>query len=171
MAGPPTAVRRPPPARRLAPPWRKLLLTVHVGTSVGLLGADATLVLLGLAGAGGADPRTVYPAMHLLGTGLLVPLAVASLASGVLLGVLTPWGLTRHWWVLAKLALTTAGTVLALTVLTPALTAAAEVTRAGVLPSDAQREALVRDPGAASVVLLITLVLSVYKPWGRVRGR
>lgn len=171
MAGPPTAVRRPPPTRRLAPRWRKLLLTVHVGTSVGLLGTDATLVLLGLTGAGGADPRTVYPAMHLLGTGLLVPLAVASLASGVLLGALTPWGLTRHWWVLAKLLLTTAGTVLALTVLTPAVTAAADLTTAGVLPTDAQRWALVRDPGAASVVLLVTLVLSVYKPGGRVRGR
>jgi hypothetical protein len=157
--------------RRLPPRWRKLLLTVHVAGSVGLLGVDAAVVALGVAGVRGSDPRTVYPAADLLGGALLVPLALAALASGVALGLLTPWGLLRHWWVAGKLVLTGAGAVLALVVLTPALDDAAEAARAGGALPTAQRLELVRDAGAASVVLVTTVVLSVHKPFGRLRGR
>ena len=152
--------------RRLAPRWRKLLLTTHIGASVGLLGTDATVLLLAVTGARGREPAAVYPAAQLIGSLVLVPAALLSLATGVLLGLLTPWGLFRHWWVTAKLALTTAGAVLSLVVLTPAL--AGWPAAGGPIPS-AQRLELVRDSGAASVVLLVTLVLSVYKPFGRVR--
>jgi hypothetical protein len=153
--------------RRLAPRWRKLLLTTHIGASVGLLGTDATVLLLAVTGAQGRDPQAVYPAAQLIGALLLVPAALLSLTTGVLLGWLTPWGLFRHWWVTAKLALTTAGAVLSLVVLTPALGDLADAA-GGPIPAT-QRWELVRDSGAASVVLLVTLVLSVYKPFGRVR--
>jgi hypothetical protein len=152
--------------RRLPPRWRKLLLTTHIGASVGLLGTDATVLLLAVSGARGSDPAAVYPAAQLIGSLLLVPAALLSLATGVLLGLLTPWGLFRHWWVTVKLALTTAGAVLSLVVLTPALSGLA-----GAHGSPAQRLELVRDSGAASLVLVVTLALSVYKPFGRVRRR
>jgi hypothetical protein len=155
------------PTRRLAPRWRKLLLITHIGASVGLLGTDATVLLLAASGAQGRDPAAVYPAAQLIGSLLLVPAALLSLVTGVLLGLLTPWGLFRHWWVTAKLALTTAGAVLSVVVLTPALAALADAA-GGPVPI-AQRLELVRDSGAASVVLLVTLGLSVYKPFGRVR--
>ena len=153
--------------RRLSPRWRKLLLTSHIGSSVGLLGTDATVLLLAVRGAQGSDPASVYPAAQLIGALLLVPAALLSLTTGVLLGwlTLTPWGLFRHWWVTAKLALTTAGAVLSLVVLTPALTGLAD----GPGGPFGQRLQLVRDSGAASVVLVVTLVLSVYKPFGRLR--
>jgi hypothetical protein len=151
-------------SRRLAPRWRKLLLTTHIGSSVGLLGTDATVLLLAVTGAQGRDPGAVYPAAQLIGSLVLVPAALLSLTTGVLLGLLTSWGLFRHWWVTAKLALTTAGAVLSLVVLTPALEGLADGP-GGTLP---ERLELVRDSGAASVVLLTTLVLSVYKPFGRV---
>jgi hypothetical protein len=157
-----------PAPRRLAPRWRKLLLTTHVGASVGLLGTDATVLLLAVGGARGQDPAAVYPAAELIGSLLLVPAALLSLVTGGLLGVLTPWGLFRHWWVTVKLALTTAGAVLSLVVLTPALTGLAAA--GGPVPL-AQRLELVRDSGAASLVLLVTLGLSVYKPFGRIRPR
>jgi hypothetical protein len=153
--------------RRLTPRWRKLLLTTHIGASVGLLGIDATVLLLAVTGAQGRDPAAVYPAAQLIGSLALVPAALLSLTTGVLLGLLTPWGLFRHWWVTAKLVLTTAGAVLSIVVLTPALTGLAE---AGDAVSTAQRWELVRDSGAASVVLLVTLGLSVYKPFGRIRS-
>ena len=156
------------PIRRLSPRWRKLLLTTHIGSSVGLLGTDATVLLLALTGAQGRDPAAAYPAAQLIGSLLLVPAALLSLLTGVLLGLLTPWGLFRHWWVLAKLVLTTAGAVLSLVVLTPTLTELAEST--GPIPLG-QRLELVRDSGAASLVLVTTLVLSVYKPFGRIGGR
>jgi hypothetical protein len=156
--------------RRLPPRWRKLLLTAHVATSVGLLGTDATVLLLAVEGARGSDPAAVYPAAQLIGALLLVPLALGSLATGITLGLLTPWGLLRHWWVTAKLALTTAGTVLALAVLTPTLSGLAGASRSGAAIALGDRLELVRDSGAASLVLLVTVVLSVYKPFGRIRG-
>lgn len=166
----PAAVRattRPP--RRLAPPWRKLLLTVHVISSVGLLGADAAVLALGIAGWYGTDPLTVYPAAHLLGELLVLPSALLALASGVALGLLTPWGLVRHWWVLIKLALTVGGTALAIFVLLPTLGSAAAAALAHQ-PID-EEFGLVKDSGGASGVLVVTVLLSLYKPFGRLRGR
>ncbi len=76
---------------RLMPVWRKLLLTVHVLTTVGLFGADLVLLTLGITSLLEAEPRTIYPAAATVGRALLGPLAVASLATGLLLGVLTQW--------------------------------------------------------------------------------
>ena len=155
--------------RRLSPRWRRWLLTLHIGSSVALLGADAAVLTLDVGGALGRDPVGIYPAASLIGTALLVPLALTSLASGTVLGLLTPWGLVRHWWVAIKLVLTLAGTVLALTVLTPALAGAADVALAGAEFSTGARLEVLRNSAAASVVLLVTLVLSVHKPFGRIR--
>ncbi|MGZ4509399.1 MAG: hypothetical protein ACXVX8_17640 [Blastococcus sp.] len=157
--------------RRLRPRPRKLLLTAHVTASVGLLGADSAVLLLAVEGARGADPAAVYPAAQLIGALLLVPLALAALLTGTVQGLLTPWGLLRYWWVALKLALTSAGAVLALVVLTPALAGLADAAgRGGAIPA-AQRLLLVRDSGAACVVLLVTVALSVHKPFGRLIRR
>jgi hypothetical protein len=156
-------------ARRLPPSGRKLLLTLHVAGSVALLGADGSVLLLGADAALGGDPRTLYPAAAIVGSALLVPLALVALTTGVLLGLLTPWGLFRHWWVALKLALTLGGTVLALVVLTPTLDSLADAARAGTAVAGPDRWALVRDSGAASAVLLATVALSVVKPFGRIR--
>jgi hypothetical protein len=142
---------------------------LHVAASVGLLGVDSAVLLLAVAGARGADPAGVYPAARLIGSLLLVPLALTALLTGIVLGLLTPWGLLRHWWVALKLGLTTAGAVLALVVLTPALAGLADAAAAGGAIPGAQRLLLVRDSGAASVVLLVTVALSVAKPFGRLR--
>jgi hypothetical protein len=155
--------------RSLAPRWRKPLLTLHVGSSAGLLGTDAAVLLLAVTGARGREPAAVYPAAETIGSLLLVPAALVSLLTGVLLGLLTPWGLFRHWWVALKLVLTTAGAVLSLVVLTPALAGLADAA-GGPIPI-AQRLELVRDSGAASLVLVVTLTLSVYKPFGRLSAR
>lgn len=47
----------------------------------------------------------------------------------------------------------------------------ADAARAGAAVATADRLLLVRDSGAASIVLLTTLVLSIYKPFGRVGER
>jgi hypothetical protein len=164
---------RPRATWQLSPSWRKMLLSVHVIVSVGLLGADAAVLLLCIAGARGADPRTVYPAARLIGSTLLVPLALLALATGLALGLLTPWGIVRHWWITIKLALTAAGSVLALLVLAPTLGAAADAATAvagATLPST-DRLGLVKDAAGASTVLVTTVLLSIFKPFGRLRGR
>lgn len=169
----PVTPRRARTKWQLKPPWRKLLLSVHVIVSVGLLGSDAAVLLLCIAGARGSDPRTIYPAASLIASGLLVPLALLALATGIILGLLTPWGIVRYWWVAISLALTVAGIVLGTLVLVPTLGAAADAAIAvpGAQALSVDRLGLVKDTSAASVVLIVTVLLSIYKPFGRLRDR
>ncbi|MEV7367051.1 DUF2269 domain-containing protein [Streptomyces sp. NPDC002387] len=153
----------------LPPQWRKALRAAHVTVSVGLLGSDAAVLTLASAGRLGSDPVTVYPAAHLIGELLLLPLAVLALATGVALGLLTPWGLLRHWWVVISLAVTAGGTVLATFVLVPGLGTAASAALARHPVADAT--GLVRDSAAACGVLIATVVISYVKPFGTVRCR
>jgi len=116
------------PARRLPPRWRNLLLITHIVVAVGVLGADLVLLTLGVTALAGGDPeliRASYLTMGLLADAVLVPLALAAPLTGILLGLGTGWGLTRHWWVLAKLVLTIAVATAAVLVLRPALNRAA----------------------------------------------
>jgi hypothetical protein len=153
--------------------WRKLLLSVHVVATVSVLGTDLVLLALGLSSLSGADPRTIYPAAHLVGARLVAPLAVLALGSGLLLGALTPWGLLRYWWVTIKLAITAVLTGVVLFVLVPRLGAAAEAVSGpapGVLTS-AERLPLVIAPAIASTLLVLNVVLAIFKPGWRLRFR
>jgi hypothetical protein len=151
---------------KLSPPWRKALLTAHVATSVGWLGADAVLLTLGIAGLSGADPAVVYPAASLVGTLLFVPLGVLVWLVGVLSAVLTPWRLLRHKWVVAKLVLTTVMLGLVLFALLPGLREAGDLGAA--LPAKSRVDMVIA-PAVSSTLLIIATVLSTYKPWGRVK--
>jgi hypothetical protein len=150
---------------KLSPSWRKALLTAHVATAVGWLGADAVLLTLGIAGLRGTNPDVVYPAAGLVGTVLFAPLGVVVWLVGVLEAVLTPWRLIRHWWVVTKLAITTAMVGLVLFVLLPSLRTATDLGAA--LPQQ-NRVQLVIAGSVSSTLLIIATMLSSYKPWGRV---
>lgn len=149
----------------------KALLAAHVATTVGVLGADLALLALGVAGANGSEPATVYPAAHRIGAWVIAPLAVASLGTGVLLGASTRWGLVTYWWVAIKLAVTVALTAMLLLVLVPALgdAAAAVPTPTAHELADTARRRLAIAPIIASVLLALNVALAVYKPGGRVR--
>src|SRR5262245_18568166 len=158
-------------SRTLSALWRKLLLTVHIVATVSVLGTDLVLLLLGLASLGGTDSRAIYPAAYLVAARLVAPLAVLSLGTGLLLGVLTPWGLFRYWWVTIKLAITTVLTAVVLFVLVPRLGAAANTVTgpASQLLTSAERLPLAIAPAAVSTLLLLAIVLAVFKPGRRVR--
>jgi hypothetical protein len=125
----PTTPTRTRPSRRLPPRWRNLLLTTHVVVAVGVLGTDLVLLTLGTTALVSGDPELVrasYLAMGLLADAVLEPLALAAPLTGILVGLGTAWGLTRHTWVLAKLVLTIGVATAAVLVLRPALHRAAE---------------------------------------------
>ncbi|MFI6132082.1 hypothetical protein [Micromonospora sp. NPDC051141] len=152
--------------RRLSPAGRKALLTAHLATSLGWLGTDLTLLALGVAGLRGADPDVVYPAAALVVTWLFAPLSVAVWLIGTASALLTPWGLLRWRWVLVKIALTTVMLGLVLLLLTP------RIRHLGALAGAADahlRVDLVVPPAVSTTLLLIATVLSVWKPWGRIR--
>ena len=142
----------------LGPGLRKLALTAHVACSVGWLGAVASFLALAVAGLASGDPGTVaavYPAMKLITVCVIVPLSLASLLTGLVQSLGTPWGLFRHYWVLIKLLLTSVATIVLLLQLGPI----------GYL-GDAARAI---HGGGGLLVLLMTTILSVYKPRGLTR--
>ena len=149
---------------------RKLLLSLHIISTVSVLGTELVLLTLGIASLSGADPRTIYPAAHLVSLWLAAPLALLSLGSGVLLGLLTPWGLFRFWWVTIKLVITAGLTLVVLFVIVPRLsTVAASVSASGTLPIG-ERLPLVIAPLLASVLLVLNVFLAIFKPGGRLRA-
>jgi hypothetical protein len=79
---------------------RKFVLTVHLIASLGWVGAVVAYVALEISAAHAVDPqlvRSAWTAMELVGWTVLVPLAAASLVTGVLISLATPWGLFRHY--------------------------------------------------------------------------
>jgi hypothetical protein len=158
----------------LATPWRKLLLMLHIITSVSVLGMDLVLLTLGVASLGGAESRTAYPAAHLVSVWLVAPLAVLALGSGLLLALLTPWGVLRYWWVVIKLAITAILTGVVLFVLAPRLGVLA-LAVSGPAPRElafAERIPLVVAPAVASTLLIVNVALAIFKPgWRTGLGR
>ncbi len=166
----------------MKPSIRKLALIVHVAASVGWLGATAGVLVLAIAGLTSDDATTVgaaYLATDLIWRFLIIPMSLAALLSGLVQAIGTPWGLVRYYWVTTKLLLTV-GAIVLLTLhtgsLLPALSAAADSSPT-VHSSHGQhgklspRVHLVVAAGGTLLVLLVTLGLSVYKPWGRTRFR
>jgi len=155
---------------RLSPPLRKAALAMHLAVSVGWIGAAAAYLALDLTAATTADAallRATYLGMGLIADSVLVPLALATLVSGIVVSLGTKWGLMRHWWVVASLALTVFATVV-LIVETRTIGAYAAVA-ADPASTAAQLRALnstLLHSVGGSLVLLLVLVLNVYKPVG-----
>jgi hypothetical protein len=142
---------------------------VHILATVGAFGADLVLVTLGFSAVFGADPSTVYPAGQLVASSVIAPLALVSLASGVLLARLRGWGLFRYWWVTLKLATTLLLTLIVVTVLMPRLGTAAAMAETHASIDVAPRVPLALAPAVATLFLVLNVALAVYKPGWRVR--
>jgi hypothetical protein len=156
----------------LTPGLRKLVLTVHVTSTLGWLGAALVFVALAVLGLTSKDAQTVrgvYLVMEPAAWFVLVPLAFASLLTGLVQSLGTTWGLFRHYWVLFKLVIAAFATVILLFYM--------ETFRfmAGVAadPSadlDAVRSASPLIHAALALVLfVVATVLAVYKPRGLTR--
>ncbi|MFJ5730364.1 hypothetical protein [Streptomyces paradoxus] len=153
---------------------RKVALTAHVASSVGWLGSVTAFLALAIGGLTGEDAQRVrgaYLAMEVTGWYVIVPLAFASLLTGLVQSLGTPWGLLRHYWVLAKLALTVVATFLLLLHMQVVDHVADTAARTSLSGSDldGMRVQLVLDAAAAVVVLLANTALSIYKPRGITR--
>jgi hypothetical protein len=153
----------------MSPRWHRFLLVTHIASAVGILGADLALLAMGVTGARGADPRTVYPAARLVAEWVLAPLAVPTVVAGVLLAVGAGYGLASDRWLLVKIAVTTLLVVVLLAVVIPALRDAADAALAGRAVTDAQRSRLAVGPAVSSALLLLNVALGVAKP--RLRRR
>lgn len=111
--------------RRFRRGTRNTVLTAHIVVSVGLLGDSAGFLAVAIRRALSDDAAFVTASHDLLGTFAFVfgiPLSFLALLTGVALGLGTPWGIFRHWWVIAKLALIVTVIAVGAIVLRPVLT-------------------------------------------------
>lgn len=154
---------------RTAPRWlRRTLLAVHLMASVGWLGAAGAYLPLSLTAASASEPASVrasWLAMELVLVDCIVPLAVATLVTGVAVAMLSPWGLFQHYWVVVSLVATSA--LVGLLVLhVPEVQHQAGVAAAGAdaevlqLPGDTFHTVV------ALVALTGLLLLNMFKPRG-----
>jgi hypothetical protein len=148
---------------------RKFTFTLHVTSSAGWLGAVLVFLALAAIGLTSPDEHTVRGAYLIMAPAawfVLVPLAHASLISGVAISLGTPWGLLRHYWVVAKLVITLFATVVLMIYM------GTFRHMAGVAADPVAELALVRNPSPvvhailALLLLIIATVLGVYKPFG-----
>lgn len=158
----------------MTPAVRKFALTAHITTSVGWLGAVAGFLALAVHGLTIRDAQLVrgfYLAMGIIGWYVIVPLCLASLATGLIQSLGTQWGVFRYYWVSTKFILTVISTLI-LFAFTRTLGDIGILAADATLPIVKLRE-LSQSPvlhsGGGLLVLLVNTILSVYKPWGRTR--
>jgi hypothetical protein len=157
----------------LSPGLRKFSLAVHLALSVGWIGAVAAYMALDIAAATSEDAQTLraaYTGMDTIARNVIVPLALSSLLTGLVMSLGTTWGLFRHYWVLISFVLTTVATLVLLVETRVISSFAAQVTDTATSTAElrALPSTLVHSVGGA-VVLVVVLVLNVYKPRGLTR--
>lgn len=158
----------------MPPGVRKFALTVHVTSSACWLGAVAAFLALAIAGLTSQDAQVVraaYLAMELIAWFVIVPLSFASPLTGIVQSLGTTWGLFRHYFVLIKLLITIPATIVLLVHLRPIGHMARVVAETTLARGELAglRIQLVADAGAATVVLLVAMALSVVKRRGLTR--
>jgi hypothetical protein len=153
----------------MTPTLRRVTFTTHITSSVGWVGAAMAFLALAVIGFTSDDERTVRGAYLLMAPAawfVLVPLAHASLLSGIALCLGTTWGLFRHYWVVLKLGITVFATVILLVYM------GTFRQMAGVAADPVLDLAVVRNASPivhailALILLLAATVLGVYKPFG-----
>ena len=149
---------------------RRLGLVVHVGASLGWLGTVAAFLAVAVAGLVSDDGQTVraaYLSADMITWLVIVPLSLLALASGIVQSLGTRWGLFRHYWVIAKLLLTSVATGVLLLHTQPisylADVAANRVPGSGLTELKVQ---LVVDAAGGILVLFLVTAISVFKPRG-----
>ncbi|MFE0423492.1 DUF2269 domain-containing protein [Streptomyces sp. NPDC058953] len=156
---------------------RRTFLVIHIAASAGWLGLTLGLLALAITAvttdpvpAGPAAPGDTIEAavrsMRIFTQWLVLPLALLTLGSGLVLALGTPWGLARHRWVLTKFLLTTATVIATVLALRPGIDDAAGSVAAGAVPPPGD---LLGGPIVSFCAYLFMTIVSVLKPWGPTR--
>lgn len=161
---------------RLGARTRKGIVTVHIASAGAWLGVDIAMAVVIFTAVFNRDSRTralCYQVLQLFAVWPLFSAGIVCLASGVVLGLGSRYGLVRYWWVATKLALNILLTGLVPLALRPGLSGLSELGRdlaAGHLATASVGD-MIYPPIVSPAALLIAMVLAVFKPWGRIRKR
>jgi hypothetical protein len=155
----------------MTPTLRKLVILVHVSTSVAWPGAVAAFLALAVTGLNSTNAqivRSCYLVMPALTWYIIVPLAFAAMASGLVLSLGSKWMLFRYYWVLAKLLINGLSIPVLLLHTRVIRTVAGAAAAGNLSPADLhdERGQLVTISIFALVALVAAIALSIYKPRG-----
>jgi len=151
----------------LSPGTRKFALTAHVTSSVGWVGAAVVFLAVAVVGLTSQDDLTVrgaYLVMKPAAWFVLVPLALLSLLTGIVMSLGTTWGLFRHYWVALKLLITVLSTIVLLIYMETFRRMAAVAADSSVSLAMVRNPSPVLHATLALLLLLAATVLAVYKP-------
>jgi hypothetical protein len=175
VSTPPRSAR---PATRVTWPIsrtaRRTWLVVHILSGGAWIGIDVLVaVLVGAAMLAGDDATralayrslAAFTGWPMLGSGLVC------LLSGLVLGLGSPYGLVRFWWVAVKLVINLLLCTLIVVLLLPGMTEVAEYGTSLAQGREPTRTVahLFMPPTVSLTLLGVATVLSVFKPWGRIR--
>jgi uncharacterized membrane protein len=153
----------------MTPRVRKVALTAHVTCSVGWLGAVVAFLAIAIVGLTSHDAQTVrgaYLVMEPAAWFVLVPLAFASLLTGLVQSLGTTWGLFRHYWVIFKLLITIVATIILLSYMGTFRYMAGVAADPSADLRAVRNASPVLHATLALLVLIVATVLAVYKPQG-----
>jgi hypothetical protein len=152
----------------MTPRLRKFALLTHVVASVGWLGAVVFLALaiIGLTSQDSELVRGAYLAMEPTARFVLVPLAFASLTTGLVQSLGTTWGVFQHYWVVLKLLLNVFSIVILMVYMGIFRLMAALAGDTTVELATVRNPSPVVHAGLALMVLVVATTLAVYKPFG-----
>ncbi|WP_432939158.1 hypothetical protein ACQPXM_28855 [Kribbella sp. CA-253562] len=161
-----------------AKPWRltgkarKLTLVLHLASVGSWIGLDVAMAVLVFTAMGSDDPGTKslsFPALELVTIWPMTISGLTCLVTGVLLAYGSNYGLTKYWWVVVKLGLNLLLSTLVLIALRPGVEEMADQARqpGAVLKATD----LIFPPIVSPTLLMVAVVLSVFKPWGRLRRK
>ncbi|MEV6239195.1 hypothetical protein [Lentzea sp. NPDC051838] len=160
--------------RKLSGRARKAVLLVHVLSAAAWLGIDLALGICVVVALNTSDVQVAGVAIQAIDVFAIWPMLGASIVcmiSGVVLGVGSKYGLVKYWWVAIKLFLNVGMSLLIAFSLRPGVAEAARIGQRMLAgdPTAVISGHLMGPVIVAPTLLLFAYVLSVFKPWGRIR--
>lgn len=147
---------------------RKFVLTTHITVSVGWVGAVGAYLALVVTAWTTQEVlavRAAWLGMEVIGWYILVPLAIASLLTGLVMALGTRWGVFRHYWVLFSFLLTLLATAVLISHM-PTVSFYANLAATADTASRTGLRGELLHAGVGLLVLLVITGLNVYKPRG-----
>ncbi|WP_426450938.1 hypothetical protein ACP26L_02515 [Paenibacillus sp. S-38] len=159
---------------------RRWLLTLHLLFASIMLGGAVFFLVMSITAAATDDPvllHACYAVMLALSKTSVRASTIGTVVTGVLLSVLTHWGLLKYYWIIAKEGLTAAAAALGIAGMYIWSGRAASITAAQGMdawtnPAFTANNAMLFTGIALQLLSLIAMfALSVFKPWGPRRRR
>ncbi|MFD0674620.1 hypothetical protein [Cohnella sp. GCM10027633] len=159
---------------------RRWLLVLHLLFAAIMLGGAVAFLILSLVAASTSDEgvlRACYTAMQVLSESSVRASTIGTLVTGILLSVLTQWGLFKFYWIIAKEILTLVAIALGpIGMYLWTLKAVRMTDDAGLNALHDSAFLVNQNQMMVGIILQIVslaamFVLSVFKPWGQRKRR